>query len=104
MKAPNEGAREVRYCVESNGGPWAMCEDKQLTYGEAMVCLHLSSCGAEIVPCLGILPAGTARLTALDVRFEKRTLPHRFGWERPVASSRTRDETSAGVVLRIYVP
>jgi len=79
MKAPNEGAREVRWCVESDGGPWARCKHKQLTYGEAMVCRHLSPCGAEIVPCLGILPAGTARLPALDVTFEKRTPPHGFG-------------------------
>ena len=31
------------------------------------------------VPCLGVPPAGTARLTALDLTFGKRTPPHGFG-------------------------
>jgi hypothetical protein len=98
-KSPNEGTWEVRYHVESNGGPWAMCEHKHLTYGEAMPCPHLSSCGAEIVPCLGSCPQGQPGLLHLTLRFEKRTPPHSFVWERPLASSRTRDETSAGVVM-----
>ena len=40
MKAPNEGAREFRYYVESKGGLWAMCEHKHLTCGEALARPH----------------------------------------------------------------
>jgi hypothetical protein len=47
--------------------------------GEAMAHPPLSSCGAEVVPCLGVLAAGAAQLTALDVRFKTRTQPHGFG-------------------------
>jgi hypothetical protein len=55
---------------------------------------------AEIVPCLGSCPQGQPGLLHLTLRFEKRTPPHSFVWERPLASSRTRDETSAGVVMQ----
>jgi hypothetical protein len=85
-----------------------MCKHKQLTYGEAMVCLHLSSCGAEIVPCLGILPTGTARLPALDVTFEKRTPPHGFavGKDRRRVREREMKQQQGGhaIPLRIYMP
>ena len=58
---PNEETWEVRYHVESNGGPWAMCEHKHLTFGGAMACPGLSSCGAEIVPWVPALRDNHAR-------------------------------------------
>jgi hypothetical protein len=61
----NGGAMGVRYCVESNGGPRAMCEHKHLTYGQAMAHPPLSSCGAEAVPRLGSWPQERSALQHL---------------------------------------
>ena len=92
MKAPNEGAREFRYYVESKGGLWAMCEHKHLTCGEALARPHLSSCGAETVPWG---PGRRRRPGLRHLMSGLKSEPRRMGlgWERPVASSRTRDET-----------
>jgi hypothetical protein len=86
----------VRYYVESNGGPRAMCEHKHLAYGEATAHPPLSSCGAEIVPCHGAWPQGQPSLRHLMSGSKREPRRTGLGWERPVANSRTRDEASAG--------
>jgi hypothetical protein len=75
----NGGAMGVRYWVESNGGPRAMCEHKHLTQWGGDGTPAFVFLWRWVVPCLGVLAAGAAQLTALDVRFKTRTQPHGFG-------------------------
>jgi hypothetical protein len=40
---------QVKYYVDENGGPWALCGHNHETRREAEVCLYMSTCGSEIV-------------------------------------------------------
>jgi hypothetical protein len=40
---------QVKYYVDENGGPWALCEHNHETRREAEVCPYMSTCGSEIV-------------------------------------------------------
>src|SRR5580700_1323272 len=64
--------------------------------GEAMAHPPLSSCGAEVVPCLGVLAEGEPSLRHLMSGSKREPSRTGLGWGRPAASSRTRDEASAG--------
>jgi hypothetical protein len=105
---PNEGAWEFDTAWRATAVLGRCASTNTSLHGKAMAHPPLSSCGAEVVPCLGVLAAGAARLTAVDVRFKTRTPPHGFGVgedRRPVREREMKHPQGGhAVLLRIYMP